>query len=56
MIDNIDKDYLRALFRYGRKNPSFYWEDQDCSAINLDEGDVDDIIEGLRLLAIKENS
>ena len=52
-IKRIDKDFLGALLRYGRKNPSFYWEELDYDAITLDEDDVDDIIEGLKLLAEK---
>jgi len=55
MARNICTDRLERLLRYGRKNGGC-WDDGECDCPPelhcnmLDDGDVYDIIEGLKLL------
>jgi len=49
-VDKIDKEHLKITLRYARKNDIYYDDEVNYDLIALDEGDVDDIIKGLRLL------
>jgi len=53
-IDKINKEHLKITLRYARKNDIYYDDEIDHNSIDLHEKDVDDIIEGLKLLKEKQ--
>ena len=53
-IDKINKEHLKIALRYARKNDIYYDDEIDHNSIDLHEKDVDDIIEGLKLLKEKQ--